>query len=175
MTTKKEIRLEMLLKRKSMSDLEKKRQTQSIIDQIQKMETYQTAKTVSIFYPMANEIDLRKLRDDHKEILLPRIDNNKMVFHIWTKETKFKTSSFGVAEPISGSIFEDRIDFMLVPALAISQDCFRIGYGRGYYDQYINNNRPKLTVGVIYDFQEVESLPTEPHDQKLDLYVKGSL
>ena len=64
---------------------------------------------------------------------------------------------------------------MIVPALAISKNNSRVGYGKGYYDRYIKDHKIKYKLGVIYDFQEVDEIETTPLDQKLDEYIKGSL
>ena len=50
----------------------------------------------------------------------------------------------------------------------------RLGYGGGFYDrtlEALRAKRPTLAVGFAYAAQEVEALPLEPTDQRLDLIV----
>jgi 5-formyltetrahydrofolate cyclo-ligase len=104
------------------------------------------------------------------------MDQDAMVFVKYHLNMKLEPSKFGVLEPSkSEKIYQEKIDYMIVPALAISKDKHRIGYGKAYYDQYIGKNRPTKIVGVIYPFQEISSFDHEQHDQKLDGYFKGEL
>ena len=57
-----------------------------------------------------------------------------------------------------------------MPALAISKNLTRIGYGKGYYDKYLVKNKVLYKVGVIYKLQELDYLKPEPHDISLDYY-----
>ena len=62
-------------------------------------------------------------------------------------------------------------DILLVPLLAFDKQKFRLGYGGGYYDRYIQkilNIKKILTIGVAFSFQEVLKLPINKHDKKLD-------
>lgn len=160
--------------RKTLNPETKKIYDQSIVDQIRKDQDYIDAKIVSIFIPMNHEIDLLDLIKDDKIFLIPRVDLNDMVFVKYEKDMEFVKSSFGVKEPNQDvSIYEGQIDYMVTPALAISKDLYRIGYGKGFYDRYIQKVRPKKVMGVIYPFQEIEKIEYDQYDQKLDGYIKG--
>jgi len=173
--TKKEIRSHMLKLRNDMHVEERLQQNSSILEQIQKDPNYQKAKVIAIFYPMGNEVDLRGLISDDKVFVFPRIDHHDMHFYRFTDDTIFHKSSFGVMEPEGENPMDTAIDYMIAPALAISKDLYRIGYGKGYYDQFLQKYRPKKVIGVIYDFQEIDEIEYNEHDQKLDEYVKGKL
>jgi len=80
-----------------------------------------------------------------------------------------------VMEPMEGDIVDLEIDYMIVPALAILKSGYRIGYGKGYYDQFLKRIRPHRAVGVIYGFQEIDSFEIAEHDQPLDAYYTGRL
>ncbi|MFA7422287.1 MAG: 5-formyltetrahydrofolate cyclo-ligase [Acholeplasmataceae bacterium] len=174
--TKKEIRTKMILLRKNQQTKDRRIKNSSIIEQIKKHEKFMNAKTVSIFYPMADEINLLELLKTDKTFLFPKVIKTDMEFYVYHKNMKWTKSSFGVMEPHDEEqMYRDSIDLMIVPALAISKDRSRVGYGKGFYDRYIKNHDIKYTLGVIYDFQEVEHIETTPLDQRLDAYIKGSL
>ena len=63
-------------------------------------------------------------------------------------------------------------DIMLVPILAFDADKYRLGYGKGYYDRYLQKYKKKfrniLTVGVAFSFQKYHKLPTNKNDVKLN-------
>ena len=60
---------------------------------------------------------------------------------------------------------------IIVPGLAFSKDGYRLGYGKGHFDRYINNNKDILTVGVCLKEQVIDNFPIELHDQKLNFII----
>lgn len=62
-------------------------------------------------------------------------------------------------------------DLVIVPVVGFDRSGNRLGYGGGYYDKFLARNNCGQSVGLVYSFQEVENLPAEDHDQKLDLIV----
>ena len=62
-------------------------------------------------------------------------------------------------------------DILLVPLLAFDRQGYRLGYGAGYYDMTIASLRAAkrvVTVGLAYAGQEVDAVPHEAHDERLD-------
>ncbi len=173
---KADIRKEMIELRKSLDAKTKEAFDKSLVDQIKNDESYQSAKVVAIYIPMRFEFNLMELTNDDKIFLIPRIENDDIVFVKYEKNMVLKKSLFGTSEPNKDiDLYCDTIDYMILPALAISRDYYRIGYGKGYYDKYVFNHRPKKIVGAIYPFQEVDKFEYDKHDQKLDGYFKGEL
>lgn len=63
-------------------------------------------------------------------------------------------------------------DVVVVPGLAFTVDGDRLGQGGGWYDRFLSNTMPGCTtIGVGFDMQLVDSVPTEPHDVALDYVV----
>ena len=82
----------------------------------------------------------------------------------------FVSGSYGILEPKpedSTEVFAEDIDLIIVPAVAFTKECGRLGQGGGYYDRLLKKTGA-FTVGVGYDFQLCESLPVEEHDIPLD-------
>eukprot|EP00968_Pinguiococcus_pyrenoidosus_P010407 scaffold825_cov249-Pinguiococcus_pyrenoidosus.AAC.2 len=72
------------------------------------------------------------------------------------------------------------LDVVVVPGVAFDRKCRRLGHGKGYYDTFLQSLTdaraalelpPPLKIGVGLDFQLVEEIPTEEHDQVLDAVV----
>ena len=63
-------------------------------------------------------------------------------------------------------------DLMLVPLLAFDSNYNRLGYGKGFYDKFLNKylkyNKNILTIGVAFSFQKYNKLPASKHDVKLN-------
>lgn len=65
-----------------------------------------------------------------------------------------------------------QFDLILVPTLAFDLKCNRLGFGKGYYDRFLANQKRGLFVGLAYDWSLVESqLPATVHDVSLDYIV----
>jgi len=56
---------------------------------------------------------------------------------------------------------------VLVPGLAFDRKGNRIGRGKGFYDRFLDEHPEILTIGVCWDLQIVDQVPTEPHDAQL--------
>ena len=63
-------------------------------------------------------------------------------------------------------------DIMLVPLLAFDKTKNRLGYGKGFYDRFLNRflkQKKKITtIGIAFSFQRYKKLPKSKHDVKLD-------
>ncbi|AUX69812.1 5-formyltetrahydrofolate cyclo-ligase [Porphyrobacter sp. HT-58-2] len=62
-------------------------------------------------------------------------------------------------------------DVLFVPLVGFTAGGARLGQGGGHYDRWLAEHRPTLAVGLAWDAQACEALPTEPHDITLDAVV----
>ncbi len=75
---------------------------------------------------------------------------------------------FGTVHPTGEKVFTGTYDMMITPGLSFDSNNYRLGYGGGYYDTFLAENPAAKKVGIFYPFQEVDNLPLEPHDVRLD-------
>ena len=148
-----------------------------IIDRIKPM--LADAKTIVAYYSLPDEVDTHSFIDellaDGKTVYLPRVVSNEdMVLCRYTGAESLKEGAFSIMEPVGAQIPADEaIDVVLVPGMAFDGDGNRLGRGKGYYDRFLKtlaNPRPQL-IGVCFDFQKVDVVPTEPIDVKVDVVV----
>ena len=106
-------------------------------------------------------------------ISLPVVgDSNQMNFFNWSSGTHLKVNNMGIPEPVSTKILYP--DLILVPLVGFDKNKFRLGYGGGYYDRYIekvSKIKKFKTVGLSFSFQEIEKLPVNKFDKKLDFII----
>mgnify|MGYP006078126873 CR=1 FL=1 len=131
---------------------------------------------LSLYYPANYEVNILKLFKlanlRNIKTLLPMIKNkNEMNFIEWKYLDVLKVNNFGMLDPFLNS--KSFIpDFMLVPLLAFDQKNNRLGYGKGYYDKYLNKFLKKkkkiTTIGIAFLFQKYNKLPVSRSDIKLD-------
>ena len=131
-------------------------------------------KKIGAYFPINYEIDcleiLKQLEKSGHKISLPITKKgNKMDFVEWSFKEPLLISKIGIPEPCSKKKVYPEI--LLVPLVAFNKYKFRLGYGGGYYDRYIQKIKKIkkiLTIGVAFSFQEVRKLPINEHDKKLD-------
>lgn len=131
------------------------------------------AKIVASYYSFGTEPNTWELNQaiiaEGKLLLLPRINGATLEWVSWdgSKTTLQENGKFH--EPIGAPFAEiNAIELVLVPALAIDPDGFRLGQGGGYYDRVL----PQLSAwkhGVVYPFERMEhDLPRDPWDIAMD-------
>ena len=55
---------------------------------------------------------------------------------------------------------------MIMPGLAYDRKRSRIGYGKGFYDRYLQEKEALHTIAIGFDFQMVNDIEEEPNDIK---------
>lgn len=145
-----------------------------IIAQIERMSVFQNAKTVMVYYPVHNEVDLRPLVNkyqDQKTFLFPVTHRHSMEVRPYAGEEMMMKGRFGVPEPQTEK-YRGSIDLILVPGVLFDHHRYRIGRGGGYYDRFLSRHRSAMMIGVGYAFQlKSHSLPHSWFDYKLDRIV----
>jgi 5-formyltetrahydrofolate cyclo-ligase len=136
---------------------------------------------VASYLAIDNEPDLsqlvKRLNLYGNLIALPAISHDRLNidFFIWKPGNQLKSGPFNkLLEPKDCTSSKKIIPHVvLAPIIACDKAGHRLGYGKGYYDKAIYKLRPlgSTFIGVAYDFQLTDSIPTEPHDQPLDAIV----
>ena len=130
---------------------------------------------IALYYPTSFEINVLKLLENqyinNKNILLPVIEKkNRMNFFPWKKNHVLLVNKFGILEPQKTKFKIPNL--ILLPILAFDSNKYRLGYGKGFYDRFLNKYLKKisniLTVGVAFSFQKHHKLPVNNNDVKLD-------
>ena len=131
---------------------------------------------LSLYYPASYEVNVLKLFDSIKKTkiktLLPVIKNkNEMSFVEWRYHDPLKVNKYGILDPCL-QVKSLIPDVMLVPLLAFDSLKNRLGYGKGFYDKFLNKflrNKKKIaTIGIAFSFQKYDKLPVTNLDTKLD-------
>lgn len=128
-----------------------------LVENLRQTEEYKQAKNVMIFYPKDREVNLLSLLDDNKNFFLPKINGQELLYCPYCKEDKLCTSCFNTQEPLTEPS-NKTIDLIIVPALAVDKNNYRLGYGGGFYDRFLANKSctkivcipSKLIVETVY-------------------------
>jgi len=141
-----------------------------------KKNKYKKEHIISLYYPSNYEINVlsffQLIKKTNIKTLLPVTKpNNQMNFVEWKYLDPLKVNKFGMLEPIlkREAIVPDTI---LVPLLAFDSNNNRLGYGKGFYDRFLNKflevKKKITTIGVAFSFQKYNKLPVSNLDKKLD-------
>ncbi|WP_298531417.1 5-formyltetrahydrofolate cyclo-ligase [uncultured Algibacter sp.] len=118
---------------------------------------------------------LNILSGKDKNILLSKSNfkTGLMTHFLLTDSTHIKKNSYNIPEPIDGiEISNDKIDVVFIPLLAFDKMGNRVGYGKGFYDRFLNSCKPE-TIKIGLSFFEVENEITDifESDVRLDYCV----
>ncbi|MFT5762360.1 MAG: 5-formyltetrahydrofolate cyclo-ligase [Polaribacter sp.] len=167
------LRKEMYKKRaRNKSDFKKKYDLW-ICSQLEQLVKEKNVKTVHAYLPMGTEIDIRpfiqKALKQNIKIISPKTLPKRQLenLELHSLETIGK-GVFGTSHPANSTIYSGDYDLIIVPGLAFDNQNFRLGYGGGYYDTFLEQHPTTFKIGIFYPFQEVTSVPKEAHDVSLD-------
>lgn len=137
-------------------------------------------ETVHVFLPIAgkNEPDtfrlIRWLREFHPgiRIIVPRADfaTATMTSYLYPGEDALENNPYQIPEPVNAELYEGSIDLILVPLLAFDLNGYRVGYGKGFYDRFLEGSAA-IKAGLSF-FGPVAAI-TDVHEQdiRLDLCI----
>lgn len=166
--------------RRALSPQEKSAMDHKITDRIRSLVSYRYADTILFYYPKSTEIDTIPLAksalSSGKKVAFPVTqENGRMEFRLISDpDADFVPGRFGIPEPGPACpLFEKQSSasaLILVPALAFDREGYRLGYGKGYYDRYLENFIV-TSVGLVYQDFIADRLPRGRFDRAVDLLV----
>jgi 5-formyltetrahydrofolate cyclo-ligase len=132
-------------------------------------------KALAGYMPMRTEIDPLPAMSAHQGVVgVPVImaAATPLKFREWGPGVAMVAGDFGALIPAEGAWVTPQV--VIVPLLAFDPRGFRLGYGGGFYDRTLQGLRakgPVLAIGFAFAAQEVDAVPTDDFDQRLDLIV----
>jgi len=128
-----------------------------------------TNKSISVFLPIEkfNEINTWHLINQvDAEFYLPVVKNKNLKHIKFENKAQLKLSKWGIEEPTFGEeVKPEKFDFVIVPLLAYDLIGNRIGYGAGFYDNFLKHCTPEcIFIGVSFFEPEDKSINTYPTD-----------
>ncbi|MCD8296790.1 MAG: 5-formyltetrahydrofolate cyclo-ligase [Prevotella sp.] len=109
---------------------------------------------------------LTKLKEMGKTVVLPRvIDHENMELTVYDCADCLAVGPYGIKEA-TGETFSkyDDIDVAIIPGLAFDKYNNRLGRGKGYYDRLLAKMPHTYKIGICFDFQKVDEIPTNNLD-----------
>ncbi|MES2460936.1 MAG: 5-formyltetrahydrofolate cyclo-ligase [Armatimonadota bacterium] len=155
--------------------------TTALCQRIAALPEYQSAWHVLIYLAMPDEVVIEGIiglgASDGKQFYVPRCaPERRLAVHTYVPgETALRPGPFGIREPDPKQVSEadpNVLDLVIVPAVMLSEQGDRLGYGGGYYDRFLPKLRPSsIRIGALPDALVSPTLPRDPWDVPLNLIV----
>ena len=171
---KKRLRELLKQKRRILTKEQVAEQSAIILAHLEQLPSFVVAKTVLIYYPTHNEVDLLPLIKKYKRektFLFPVVHRQTMDACPYEGNAKMHRGQFNIPEPTTEP-YKEPIDLIILPGVGFDKHGNRLGQGGGYYDRFLaTGHKQSVLVAVAYDFQLVEKVPTNRRDKKMDYIV----
>lgn len=161
---------------------DKKNRDEVICQRFLSSDLFSKCDTVLVYCALSNEINtdliIRTALSENKRVAVPCCINMQgtMEFYYINSLDDLHLGSFNIPEPdINVSKIVDNFlnALIIVPGLCFDKKKYRLGYGRGYYDRYLQIHS-LISVGLCYNSLVIENLPTNVFDKRVDYIITES-
>ena len=133
-------------------------------------------RTVSAYWPLRGEPDLRSwmerviARRGHCALPVVVGRNEPLIFRAWTPGARMERGFWNIPVPADGG--ELVPDIVIAPVVGFDPQCYRLGYGGGYFDRTLATlrNSPRV-IGIGYAGAQIATIHPLPHDIPMDAIV----
>lgn len=151
--------------------------SQAIADAILTLPELRDVEPVGAYWPMRSEVDprpaLKALFAQGREVALSQTRLPTLSWRRWRLGEQLVHGGFGVMEP-GPDAPEVYPHALLVPLCCFDRRGGRLGYGKGHFDRSIaelSERHRLVTIGIAFSAQEVDAVPMQEHDRRLDMVV----
>ncbi len=168
--------------REEIGSEERLKAEQSITDFIVNTEEYKASERICSFMSFGSEVSTELLHqhihEGGKTLLLPRISGKRKMEMISVDgHTKFEVNAYGIKEPIGTpcQMGKEIATLCIVPLLSFDDHGNRLGYGGGFYDEFLKTFPHVSSIGIAFSQQfSPEELPHEDHDIHMNMIITES-
>lgn len=172
--TKQQLRTTLLHQLKTQKEEERRRRSRVIHRKVYRLAAFRTAQVVCCYVSLPYEVEtwqlIERMLETGKRVVVPRVTHRGLqLSEVSNLRCDVAPGAFGVWEPTMASlrpVDPKDVELMLVPGVAFDRRGHRLGHGQGYFDRLLAR-LPKTTptIGVCFEFQLLDDLPTHPHDR----------
>jgi len=173
---KNELRRYIRLKKEAMTEADILNKSKNLTDKFLNTKEYLDALAIYGYLSYNQEVRtegiLRQALLDGKRVAVPKIFGDEMRF-VYISDLKQVGPGYkGIPEPIADEpLAEEPYALVLMPGIAFTRNGGRIGYGGGFYDRFLSKETGHKTVALCYNFQILDTLPTEKFDIPVDKVI----
>jgi len=171
---KNEIRNLILEKRKKIEEKKIIERGNRVKESFFSLKEFKKANTIMSFVSFGKEICTQNIIKEAlklKKVAVPKIIDSVIAPCLIKNFGELKKGKYGILEPSeTNKVSLKDIDIVLVPGIVFDKRGYRIGYGKGYYDVFLNGS-DVLKIGLCMDFQIIDKIPNDEWDVKMDMVI----
>ena len=158
----------MLLERRDATSFDMmKIASQQIHKKLRKSHLFKDAQKIGAYFPIGSEVLTQEIMQEilstGKDLFLPKVVKDEIEFRKITDFSCLENGNFDIMEPKDDCPVENNLDLILVPTIGISKDGIRLGYGQGFFDKFLSQNKIE-TISLVYEKQVIKKIPRLDHD-----------
>lgn len=140
-----------------------------LFQQLIEHEKFVNAQNIGIVLSMPHEVQtdpiIRFALEQHKSVFVPSTNyqSHQMQFQQLEDLNHVEIDEKSIRYVPTETLIKNELDLVIVPGVVFNHAGYRIGYGGGYFDQFLSQYHPK-TISLVYDIQLSDQIPVEPHD-----------
>lgn len=184
--TKEQLRREAMRRRDALGPTEIEAKSAEIARRVFALREFADARWVMLFASFRSEVDTWRMMErvlaDGKHLVLPRVEvsqRNLLLYEVHDPEGCLEPRGrWGIREPkpaLCRRVPESQIELVIAPGVAFDETGARLGYGAGYYDNFLRGLRRccpgVVVVAVAFETQIVPAAPSDSHDERVDVIV----
>jgi len=181
---KRQLRQKINAQRKQLAFQQHQQYAQQFKRQIQQCRPILRAQRIGIYHPINGEAPANLIAETVRktaQVFVPKVLNYpQRIMRFTPMKHRMKKNRWGILEAVNThrQVSVKQLDVLIMPLVAFDMQGNRLGMGGGFYDRALaykqhqrqHSNKP-LLIGLAYDFQHIEALPTEDWDIGLDMVV----
>ena len=178
MEDKRTLRTRLVARRAQLDLVARQTLSRAVVERLNALPGFAEARTVAVYAPLGAEVDIGALPSVLAErgvrVVYPRIrEGDRHLDFASCRRDALVRGPFAALEPPADAaeVAAGEVACVLVPAVAFSEEGFRLGRGGGFYDTTLAAMPDAFRIGLAYDFQVVPSMPREAHDAAMDAVV----
>ncbi|MBR5304152.1 MAG: 5-formyltetrahydrofolate cyclo-ligase [Candidatus Gastranaerophilales bacterium] len=146
-----------------------------IVNKILNSADFKNAQHVALYLPIKNEIDISGILSiKEKCFYLPRCNGCELEFVKYNGASFLTMGKFNILEPQGCKVNPEILDIIYIPALIANSSCYRLGYGKGYYDKFFAKNKVKAKKIIIVPKKLIlDEFKHDEYDYKCDEIISA--
>jgi len=177
---KQEVRKQLLHKRNNEPYVDINEKSLLIQKNLENFDLFKQANTILFYISYDKEVSthdlIKKTLHTKKKVIVPLSDMKTytIIPSILTDWNHLSIGAYGILEPPRSQIVPiepNTIDLVIIPGIGFDKTGNRMGHGKGYYDRFLPLAKKALRIGLCFEFQIIDQIPTEPSDQKVDYII----
>lgn len=175
MEIKKDIRKRVLAMRDGISKKEWEEKSRRISEKVVTHPFFLESDVIYCYVDYRNEAGtesiIKRAWKLHKKVAVPKVEGEEMNFYYISDFSDLKEGYRQIREPETGCPAKAAQALVIMPGVAFDRKRNRIGYGKGFYDKFLDKHLSYKTIAIGFECQIVDEIETDSYDYRPDILI----